>query len=656
MIKLRYLYIKPCYMRTITVSIVGILLNLLFTNVAFTQIPQEKCIDFEELPYNVNFTESLDPGDVLLEEDGVIITAEDLYGNFGTSMVINSPNCRPSVYNQRHLVMDHAIQLDFTKLDKQPNLVIFSVGVCDGLQFIRVNNGLVIGISSGATLNQEVSLGVNVLYQNGNFIIEGPVHQLYYGSFETGIDLICFEFPAEDCDLRDLVIEPYECTDSTYVVDLDFQHSFEPQDSFCILQSDTSYGPFAYDSLPVTLGPLERNCDTIAEFLIRDKADTTCSLLGDAGIPCCEICVLSDLQVEFIECVSEELIKIAINFNHQNVGSDFFNLYGNNNQLIGRFEYASLPLTIGNYPVRSGDFQFLRVCDAEKRDCCTEIEFPTPECPELCDIREMVYEKTDCENDSFSLVIDFDIVNPKSDSFMITGNGRLEGPFSYRSLPLWLGPYAADCETAYKYIIRDAEDPECNAVIELGKVCCEEECEISELEAEVLGCNSDSTYTVSINFRHRGTNKSGFDIYTRDGFWGYVRNEPPFNLIEFPKSGSRFDLIKVCANDKPDCCRAIEIMSPDCRNTSVISTTSPEIHLSSYWSGDDLVIKPEGEHEKVYTIHLLNLSGISTAYIENITIPLSGYRWKLPYHPAGIYFVMIQNEDSSITKKVFKGN
>ena len=151
-------------MKTAISAILGTVLFFQFLATGLSQIPEEKCIDFETLPFNVNFTETIEPGDVLLEEDGVIITAEELYGRFNWSMVLNSPNCRPNVYNGRHLVLDHGIQLDFTRLPKQPNLVLFSVGICDGIQFIRVNNGKIIEIPSNSTFNKEVSLGVTVLY------------------------------------------------------------------------------------------------------------------------------------------------------------------------------------------------------------------------------------------------------------------------------------------------------------------------------------------------------------------------------------------------------------------------------------------------------------------------------------------------------------
>ena len=102
-------------MKSVNRFVYGAFLCLLFAGGLQAQIPEERCIDFEALPYNVNFTENLEPGDILLEEDGVVITAEELYGRFSWSMVLNTPNCRPNVYNGRHLVLNHGIQLDFSK-------------------------------------------------------------------------------------------------------------------------------------------------------------------------------------------------------------------------------------------------------------------------------------------------------------------------------------------------------------------------------------------------------------------------------------------------------------------------------------------------------------------------------------------------------------
>ena len=109
----------------------------------------------------------------------------------------------------------------------------------------------------------------------------------------------------------------------------------------------------------------------------------------------------------------------------------------------------------------------------------------------------------------------------------------------------------------------------CEGFTENDFVDCENDngCDISELEIEVVECNNDETYQLTINFEYENTNgQEHFDLYVRNGvlLGNFQVSELPLTIEHFPLSGHDYDYIKVCINDNSDCYEAIEWEAPDC--------------------------------------------------------------------------------------------
>jgi len=109
---------------------------------------------------------------------------------------------------------------------------------------------------------------------------------------------------------------------------------------------------------------------------------------------------------------------------------------------------------------------------------------------------------------------------------------------------------------------------ECEGFTENDFVDCDDddECEISDLEVEFGDCNENGTYPITINFEYEHPGNEYFDVYTRnDEFIGYyLLSDLPITIEEFELSGYRYDYIRVCINDAPDCCEETEWEAPDC--------------------------------------------------------------------------------------------
>lgn len=93
------------------------------------------------------------------------------------------------------------------------------------------------------------------------------------------------------------------------------------------------------------------------------------------------------------------------------------------------------------------------------------------------------------------------------------------------------------------------------------------ECLVKNLQVTPIECTSDSTYALKIDFDHEYAGNSFFDVYTRnDVHIGYYSLDSlPVTILNFKRSGKTYDFIKICINDKPDCCQVIEFLPPTCQ-------------------------------------------------------------------------------------------
>lgn len=174
-----------------------------------------------------------------------------------------------------------------------------------------------------------------------------------------------------------------------------------------------------------------------------------------------------------------------------------------------------------------------------------------------CELYDLEVEQSECNSEKkFTLTINFKFQNT-SDCFTVKGNGKNYGTFKYNQVPIKL-TLSGDCTTEYEFIIRDCKTEACKLTYLLGKVCCEEECELSELVMEQTECKEDQSFCVSLYFNYQGTSKC-FKIS------GNGKDYGKFNYSQLP--------VKICGL-KGDCETEYEFNITDCEDA--------ECSLSAY--------------------------------------------------------------------------
>ncbi len=366
-----------------------------------------------------------------------------------------------------------------------------------------------------------------------------------------------------ECDLNELQIEQLPCNEENqfYVV-IDFNH-INTGDLFKVQGNGNNYGTFSYSELPITLGPFNGNVNTAYEFGITDLDHPDCHVGGFIDAPyCTEGCHLYEVVYEHSECDEEGNFDISFNFQHQNT-SDSFHLYIEN-ILYGTFAYADLPIQVLNVEGNGAELHYL-FKDAVNEDCHTLKEITGPDCDGQgdCDLGELNIEQTQCnEENQFFVVIDFYHINT-GDLFKVQGNGINYGTFSYAELPITLGPFNGNVNTAYEFGITDLDHPDCHVGGFIEAPYCTEGCHLYEVVYEHSECDEEGNFNISFDFQHQNTSDS-FHLYIENILYGtFAYADLPIQVLNVEGNGEELHyLFKDAVNE--DCHTLKEITGPDC--------------------------------------------------------------------------------------------
>ncbi len=153
--------------------------------------------------------------------------------------------------------------------------------------------------------------------------------------------------PVVECSITNVFAEAQECLDGTFFVDIEFD-AVEVSETFEITGNGQSYGSFSYGEDFYTIGPLDGDCETIYEFVIRDISFMDCSGIYEFEEPvCCSSCEYTEASVALIDCI-DDFYTITIELEYLDTEEGFF-VYFLDDTIVAM--YDQLPLEITNLPV-----------------------------------------------------------------------------------------------------------------------------------------------------------------------------------------------------------------------------------------------------------------------------------------------------------------
>lgn len=192
-------------------------------------------------------------------------------------------------------------------------------------------------------------------------------------SFYAFDEAICCTLP---CSISELEIIDYECSDLLNISSftLNFLYNNTPSEMFEISIDGLPVGTFNYADLPITV---EINNGEIFTLIVEDSENSDCTTSADFDLDCSSTCVINQVSTEFIECTEEkDAYFVSLNFNFENTSSTF-DLF-NDEDLLGSFEYADLPVNVG--PLLIDTEHNLEIIDSGSENCSNEIQVYLEQC------------------------------------------------------------------------------------------------------------------------------------------------------------------------------------------------------------------------------------------------------------------------------------
>ena len=96
-----------------------------------------------------------------------------------------------------------------------------------------------------------------------------------------------FDCGGDECHISDVFVEPHDCQDGQFFVDIGFNASQTGEIYFVYVQGEV-FGPFEYSSPFITIGPFAGDGTTAYDFYIIDGSDPTCFGYFEMGTYLCD--------------------------------------------------------------------------------------------------------------------------------------------------------------------------------------------------------------------------------------------------------------------------------------------------------------------------------------------------------------------------------
>jgi hypothetical protein len=314
----------------------------------------------------------------------------------------------------------------------------------------------------------------------------------------------------------------------------------------------------------------------------------SCCATKEFAVPACldpgAPCSVSNLAVEIGDCTSDSTYKVVVNFTVNNPPSSSFGVWANNT-FLGTFNVSQLPLTINNFPWDGGLNDFVKVCfgNGGVATCCGIKEFAVPSCLNPsgpCVITNLNIEVGDCTgNDTYKVVVNFQVSNAISNTFELFANGTLFGTYNLNQLPLTITNFPWDGgpnDFIKVCLVPNAPNqPGCCAVKEFAVPdCLSDNCKIYDLVVIKSPCLCGQFFAL-LQFKFTNPGAAGFEVVLN----GNVEATYPYNfpqpIIIGPLAGDNITEYKFVIKDKedPTCAEDFNLGKVDCPQTPTFSPT-----------------------------------------------------------------------------------
>ncbi len=495
-------------------------------------------------------------------------------------------------------------------------------------------------------------------FENGSF------HGYYLFDFEDrncGVDGDIFTQEctgdSEPCAIEHIEVESLVCnSDGTYNIDVFWESANTNSDLVEISVNGITIDVFLNNGFTTLfeITPRSNSDFDIIEICVPNSPNC-CNAIEYLQSVCEDIpddCTLSDLEVE-IDCDENTgLIFPALFFDYDpsSVDEVIVNVNGIN---IGFFDPNIQPIELDQFMSNSSADWTFTVTSATDSLCFVSTVIEDLECGGECLIGALDVS-TECENDgTVFFIIDF-FANNTSGQVGIVGNGNQYGNYNVDDLPITLGPFAADENDIWEFVVFDLNDDACSEVAELDDVLCDDlaelECVIEEFEVTNINCIGSNEYSMVLDFEVASNGPIPFTLFHNGQLMNSANTGAlPLNLIGLIANDStEIEVITICLDGLAgECCFDFTYETPACLFDAVDETLLEGVDLSPNPTRD--VININHIPQEVIGLNIIDNLGRSMTRLnarENMQLDVSRY-------PEGIYMVQFYTQDNRVMSKRF---
>ncbi|NND08111.1 MAG: T9SS type A sorting domain-containing protein [Saprospiraceae bacterium] len=378
------------------------------------------------------------------------------------------------------------------------------------------------------------------------------------------------------CGLNDLAMEVTDCKDGEAFAWINFHHDADQSAYFTVHGNGKEYGKFAYESLPVKVGPLQGDEAGAFELVIKDREFRYCSLVVEGQLDCApDECAFYDIETVINACEDSLLFTFTLDFSMGNTPhSEAFIIDVCEETFI--FNYSDLPVEVG--PFAGGEtFYHFSIRDTSIT-CEAQAVIGRVICEEQCDFEDVETEIIECLQDSL-YVLRIHKIASSFTAFDVYVNEDYYGFFPLESLPIDLtifGDGSADLLT-----ICVSDNTTCCIAREIDPELCQPDlpCEIVSFRADSIICSGNSFYPI-LSIAHMGPSEAFILRGNGKNYGTFLYENNPIKIGPLPIGDKEYEFEVRDANNE-ECVSSIELVQVVCESSLLL----PDQHLLVLESG-----------------------------------------------------------------------
>ena len=90
-------------------------------------------------------------------------------------------------------------------------------------------------------------------------------------------------------------------------------------------------------------------------------------------------CEITNLSIDVGDCVSDSVYNLTLDFDYENPGNEFFELFARDSVFLGYYKLSDLPLNL-DLMMSGLEYDYLLVSINDNSSCSAAIEWLPPDC------------------------------------------------------------------------------------------------------------------------------------------------------------------------------------------------------------------------------------------------------------------------------------